>query len=555
MPTTLQASLVARLDRIASVKDLAQIGAVIGREFSHEVIGAVVDLAPRDLNATLERLSASGLISRRGTPPDATSSFRHALVRDAAYGTLLKSRRQQLHASIAKLLVERFPTMADSQPEVVAHHFTEAALGSEAIVYWLKAGRLASARSANREATKSFERALSVLESLPESPSTLEQAFEIRLELRPVLTQLGEIRQALQLLRQAEALAERLNDDHRRGQVCAFMTNVHSLLGELDEALVTGIRALEIAARLGDLRLSIPARTYLEVAHHWRGDYVRVVELATDNLAALPADWVYESFGSTAPASVYDRSWLALSLAELGRFAEASEHAAEAIRLSDPTQHGFTISLAYRAACTLHLLKGAWPQARTLIARWIGAVRTANVILHLPYALATSAWLLAQLGETGEALDLVREGEQLALETRGTVATRGWTCRSLGRAFLLLGRLDEARRWCDHAVEFSMVQAGFMAYALHLLGDIAIHPEQFDAERGEAHFREALALAEPRGMRPLVAHCRLGLGELHARSGNQQEAREYLTTAAAAYREMDMRFWLGQAEADIGQLG
>ena len=143
IPTTLQASLVARLDRLGSVKDVAQIGAAIGREFSHELIAAVAALAPMDLDAALERLTASGLISRRGTPPDATYSFKHALVQDAAYATLLKSRRRQLHASIAKALVERFPAMAESLPEVVAQHFTEAGLASEAIGYWLKAGRLA----------------------------------------------------------------------------------------------------------------------------------------------------------------------------------------------------------------------------------------------------------------------------------------------------------------------------------------------------------------------------------------------------------------------------
>ena len=127
------------------------------------------------------------------------------------------------------------------------------------------------------------------------------------------------------------------------------MTNAHSLLGELDEALVTGTRALEIAGRLGDLRLRILATTYLEQAHYFRGDYERVVELATDNLAALPADWVYESFGASVPASVYDRCWLVMSLAQLGRFAEAAEYEAEAIRLAEPTQHAFTVGLAHFA--------------------------------------------------------------------------------------------------------------------------------------------------------------------------------------------------------------
>src|SRR5262249_44609513 len=155
---------------------------------------------------------------------------------------------------------------------------------------------------------------------------------EIRLELRLVLNQLGEVRQALARLREAEALADRMNDERQRGRVYATVTNLHSLLGELDEAMVTGTRALDIAGRLGDLRLRILATMYLEQAHYFQGEYERVVELATGTPAALPADWVYDYFGATAPPSVNDRCWLALSLASLGRFAEAVEHAAEAIR-------------------------------------------------------------------------------------------------------------------------------------------------------------------------------------------------------------------------------
>src|SRR5262249_37534418 len=154
-----------------------------------------------------------------------------------------------------------------------------------------------------------------------------------------------------------EALAERLNDDRRRGRVCAFATTIQSQLGELDEALVSGTRALELAGRLGDMRLRILTTTYLELVHYYRGEYERAVELATDNLAALPADWVYEDFGSTTPASVFDRHWLVLSLAQLGRFAEAAEYEAEAIRLAEPTHHAFTVGVAYHAAGTLHLLK------------------------------------------------------------------------------------------------------------------------------------------------------------------------------------------------------
>ena len=180
-------------------------------------------------------------------------------------------------------------------------------------------------------------------------------------------------------------------------------------------------------------------------------------------------------------------------------------------------------------------------------------VRTANNILYLPAAAASAAWILAQCGETSEALTRLREGEQLVERhvARGYLGIAGWTYYELGRAALLLGRLDEALSLADRAVKCAPSHPGFAAYALHLLGDIATHPDRFVAASGEAHYREALALAEPRGMRPLVGHCHLGLGKLYRRTDKREQARQHSTTAMMMYREMDMRFWLDQAEAEM----
>jgi tetratricopeptide (TPR) repeat protein len=158
--------------------------------------------------------------------------------------------------------------------------------------------------------------------------------------------------------------------------------------------------------------------------------------------------------------------------------------------------------------------------------------------------------------ERSEALDRLREGEQLLdrQEVRGIVSFRGWPYHSLGRASLLLGRLDEARRLADQAVQSSSGHPGYGAHALHLLGNIATHPDHFDAEHGEAYYRQALALAEPRGMRPLVAHCHLSFGKLYHCTDTHEQAREHLTAAAAMYRDMGMTYWLEKAEAEMGQL-
>jgi len=282
-----------------------------------------------------------------------------------------------------------------------------------------------------------------------------------------------------------------------------------------------------------------------------------VVRLATDNLAALPAERIHEHFGNAALPSVADRGWLAMSLAELGRFADAAEYEAEAMRLAESTRHPYTVGVAHRAAGMHHLLKGNWVKARALFEHEIGTLRTANIVLLLPHAIGCTAWVLAQLGEASEALNRLREAEQLLdrQQAVGMVGHRGWVHHALGRACLLLGQLDEARSLGDRVVETSLQHPGFAAHAQHLLGDIATHPDRFDAESGEAYYGQALAFAEPRGMRPLVAHRHLGLGKLYRRAGRRQEAQEHLTTATAMYREMDMHFWLEKAEAEMKAFG
>src|SRR5260370_11579909 len=227
--------------------DVGQVGATIGRGCPPERIAAVAALAPMALDAALERLTASGLISRRGTPPDATYSFKHALVQDAAYGTMLRSRRQPLHASIAKVLVERFPAMAERLPEVVAHHYTEAALANEAIGYWRKAGQLAIARSANREAVTSFELALHLLKTLPDTRERLEQAIDTYLALWDALQPLSDRARMAEHIHEAEMLTRKLGDQPRLTRILTLRANQYQAVGDYDEAVSFGAEALTIA--------------------------------------------------------------------------------------------------------------------------------------------------------------------------------------------------------------------------------------------------------------------------------------------------------------------
>jgi tetratricopeptide (TPR) repeat protein len=278
-------------------------------------------------------------------------------------------------------------------------------------------------------------------------------------------------------MREAEALAEWLDDDRRRGRAYVFGMAVRLVLGQLDEALVCGTRGLEIAERLEDLRLRIPAALGLECVLYQQGEYERVVGLATGNLAALPAAWVHEHFGGLVPPSIYDRVWLVASLAQLGRFDEAIPYGAEAIALAETTGHAVSVAAAYFAGATCHLHRGDWAKAHALIEDWVGVLRTGNVALWLPLAVSFSAWTLAQLGATSEALSRVREGEQL-IERQAAMAVaafRASTYQILACTCLLLGQIDNARRLGDRAAESTPSHPGHAASVLHLLGDIATH--------------------------------------------------------------------------------
>jgi class 3 adenylate cyclase/tetratricopeptide (TPR) repeat protein len=549
VPPTVQAVLAARIDALpAPEKRLLQEAAVIGYDVPLALLHAISGLTEDDLGGLLGNLQAAEFLYAAQLFPDLQYRFKHAFTHDVTYSGVLRHRRRDIHARVVDAIEELYVDRLGEQVERLAHHAVRGDLKEKAVHYLRQAGGKAAARAALSDARARFEQALGVLKTLAESNAALEQAFEIRLELRPVLRQLGEGRRMLEYLREAEVIAEQLRDDRRHGRVCAFMTTVQSTLNQLDEALVTGTRALEIARRVGDLRLRILSTSYLEQAHFYRGEYEHVIELATDNLKALSPDLADEYLGMAVLPSVFGRAWLIMSLAELGRFGEAAEYQAEAIRLAEPTQHAFTIAWAHFAASMLHLLKGDWDKSRLLVDDWIAMLQTGNVAIHLPWAVASSALVLAQIGEETEALNRVREGEHLLEHqaARGIVGHRGWAYEALSRACLMLGRLNEAQRLAHRSLESSQRQPGFAAHARRLLGDIGTHPDRLDAETGAAHYREALALAQLHGMRPLIAHCYLGLSKLYGRIGNPKHARENLTAATRMYREMEMDFWLEQ---------
>jgi class 3 adenylate cyclase/DNA-binding SARP family transcriptional activator len=553
IPTTLQDSLVARLDRLGPVKNVALIGAAIGREFSHELIAAVSALAPIELDAALERLTASGLISRRGTPPDATYSFKHALVQDAAYVAMLKSRRRELHSSIARVLVERFPAMAESLPEVVAQHFSEAGLASEAIGYWVKAGRLASARSANREAVTCFEQALTALGHLPETRERLEQAIDLRFDLRTALVQLGEFERIFSYLHEAEGLARTLDDQRRLGEMSAHMCHNLWMTGRHAEALTFGQNAQDLGESLGDVPLQVTGNLHLGAACLGTGDYRQAEGPLLKVVQLLEGELSRERFGLAGFPAVMARGYLTWVFGDRGKFEEGIAHGQEGIRLAEALDHPHSLTVVCWYLAHLQITRGELSDAVRLLERGLAVAREWNLTPFSVGNPGSLGYVYALLGRTAEGIPLM-EHALSAFETMGHRLAQSFFLVPLGEAYVLADRLEDALEFAGRALTLAREggQRPYEAWALRLLGEVTARRNP--PEYADGHYRDALALAEELGMRPLVAHCHLGLGKLYRRTGMREEAQEYVATATMMYREMGMTYWLEQAEAEMRQL-
>jgi DNA-binding SARP family transcriptional activator len=547
IPMTLQASLVARLDRLGAAGDAAQIGAAIGRVFPYELIAAVSPLSPADLDTALERLTASGLVARRGTPPDATYTFKHALVQDAAYATILKSRRRQLHSDLAKVLVERFPATAESRPEVVANHFTEAGLAAEAVGYWLKAGRLSYARAANREAVEFFERALQLLKTLPETRESLEQAIDLRFALRTSLLQLGEFDRIVVCLREADALAKTLGDQRRLAETSVYMCHNLWMTGFPAEAIAFGESAEAIAETLADVPLLVTGRLYLGAACMWMGDYRRAEDVLVKVLRLLEGDPGGNRPGLDARSAERVRSYLTLTSAAQGKFEDGIAHGREGIRLAERLDDPYSLTNVRLCLASLQITRGEIVSAVDLLELDRDPSRQWNLTVEVHRARLGYAYALS--GRALEGIPLIEHALSVSRAMRYGIVQPQFLMY-LAEAYVLADRLEDAFDCAGQALTVARAcgQGGHEAMALRLLGEVDARRDL--PEQAEGRYREALALAEGLGMSPLVAHCSLGLGRLHRREGKQDQTREHLVAATTMYREMGMRFWLEQAESE-----
>ncbi|MGH8070847.1 MAG: ATP-binding protein [Candidatus Entotheonellia bacterium] len=555
IPPTVQAVLAARIDRLSpEEKRLLQTAAVIGKDVPFPLLQAIGESPEDTLRLGLTHLQAAEFLYETSLFPELEYTFKHALTHEVAYGGLLHERRHALHARIVEAIEARYADRLAEQVEQLAHHALRGEVWEKVLLYCRQAGTKATARSANREAVAYFEQALGALPHLPDSREMREQAIDLRFDLRPALNPFGEMGQIFAYMREAELLAESLDDKRRLGQTLIYMTTIFWEMGDQQRALETGQRVLPLANDLGDLSLQITTNYSLGRVHSALGNYRQAIELLRKNVTVLKGDLSRERFGLTALASVAANAFLSEPLAELGEFAEGITYGEEAIRIAEAVDHPLSRVLTYWEMGDLYLYKGDLPKAISLLERGRELCQTLDILLFFPHVASALGAACALSGRIAEALPLLEQAVEQAPSGRGRVYLPRWTVQ-LSEGYLCAGRIEAAITESQRALTLARdsKQRGVEAWALRLLGKIDSHRDPPEVEQAEAHYRQAIAIATELEMRPLLAHCHLGLGKLHAKAGRQQ-ARAELSTAIELYRAMTMTFWLPQAEEALAEV-
>jgi predicted ATPase len=539
IPTSLQASLMARLDRLASVRHLAQIGAAIGRWFRYTLIRAVSGVPEEELQASLARLVASELVFQTGTPPDAVYTFKHVLVQEAAYGSLLRNTRQHLHGQIAAALEAHFPEMIDSQPELFARHYTAAGLVEKSVSYWSKAAQRSAARSALAEAAAQFRKALDQLALLPDKPERQRQELEF-------WSASGAVFQAVKgnaasetghAYTRARELWERLGSPVEFLGVPFGQSLHHVFRGELDLALRLDEDLLRLSRQRND-------SAGLVLGHYSTGRDLmfggRFVP-SRSHLEAAPA--LYDPIShcslvhhaGTHP-QVVSQSVLGFVLFGLGypdqALAQSSAAIAEARRLAHPPSLAVNLSIGARLLSLVRDNPALFERADQLV-----AVATEQGFPHW-HAEGTvfRGWVKIKNGDVTEGISLLRSGSA-AYRATGAEMFMPHYIGLLARAYEIAGQFEEALALFDDALQIGE-RTGERWFAAELnrhKGQLLLR--QGYSEAAEELYRKALHIAEEQGAKLWELRATVSLARLRRDQGHPAEARDLLAPVYGWFTE------------------
>jgi predicted ATPase len=533
IPATLHDALMARLDRLASVKAVAQLGAVLGRTFAYELLQAVTPLDEAAVQQALARLVDAELLYQRGVPPQATYQFKHALIQEAAYQSLLKSTRQQVHQQIARVFETRFPALVEAQPELVAQHYTAAGCAEQAVPYWQRAGQQASGRSANVEAVSHFTTGIELLKTLPETPEHTREAVALYIGLGTALrmTKGQAAPEVGHAYSQAYALCQQAGATPQLAHVLLGLWRFYNGRAQLHTARELGDTLLRLAQQAHDPALVVLARYALGATWFYLGALPSARQHLEEGIACYtPDQHRTPTFHQEGHPGVTCHFYAAWTLWLLGYPEQSLARVREALALAHALSHRFILAVAwYMAACGAQFRRDVpamHEQAETAV-----ALSTEHGSLFYA-ALATSlrGWVLAMQGQGEAGLAQIRQGIASCRAT-GTVVTVPYyytiladVCAHLGHTEDGLQALAEA-----HTLMEQHDERWWEAEICRLRGLLLLRQPGTPQEEAETWLQRALDVSRRQQAKSLELRAAMSLARLWQQQGKRAEARALLT--------------------------
>jgi class 3 adenylate cyclase/predicted ATPase len=565
IPPTLQQSLTARLDRLGPAREVAQIGAVIGRDFSYALLHAVAGMENATLQAGLDRLSEADILLVHGLPPDSGYRFKHALIQDAAYENLLKSRRQVLHRRVGEIMRDRFAATAVAEPELLAHHFTKAGLPETAVEWWGMAGQRSLERSALVEAAEQFTRAIAQIAGSPVGPAVRHKEIKLQVALiTPLIHVKGyaapetkaAVERARLLIEQAEALGEPPEDPLLLFSVLygSWLANIVTFNGDACRDLAAHF--LTLAEKQGG---TVP----LMIAHRMMGPSLlfsgRIVESRPhlDRAIALYDPAAHRPlgtrFGQDVRVSILPlRSWALWILGYPDTAIADLDHA-----VTDAREIGQAATLMH-ALCHAHFTlihSGDYAAATVVADQLIALADKKGSSLWKAGGMMHQGWLFARAGKATDAVDMITAGITLWRST-GATSWLPMYLAHLGRAHSELGQFDEAWRCIGEALTAveTTNERWYEAEVNRVAGDIALKSPHPDATEAEAYFERALAIARKQQAKSWELRAAMSMARLWRDQGKRDEALKLLAPIYGWFTEGSDTRDLKEAKALLDEL-
>jgi predicted ATPase len=538
IPSTLHDSLMARLDRLSTARELAQLGAVLGRELPYALLQAVAPVDEATLQQGLAQLVDAELVYQRGLPPRSRYFFKHALIQEAAYQSLLKSTRQQYHRRIAQVLTERFPEVVETQPELLAHHYTEAGLNAQAVGYWQRAGQRASERSAYAEAIGHLTRGLEVLSTLPETPDRARYELVLQNTLGQALiaTKGYGAADVERVYLRARELSHHVGETAQLFPALYGLWVFHYIRSEFRIAHALGEDFLQLAQQHDDPTTRLVAHRLVGTTWFFLGDFREARNHLEQALRLYDSqqhrDLALQYSQDVGVAGLIFLSW---TLCLLGYPDQALTRAHEALALARSVSHPFSLAFALNTGSTVHQFRREAHAAHELAEAAIALCREQGFAFWLAYGTRTRSLVLAILGQGEEELTRLHQSLEaspmrtlwlaLLAEAYGKVeqTEEGW--RALTEALATVDATAE-RFW---EVELHRLK-GELLLQSGVRGAVSLGAAFHNAhvEEAAACFRQALDVAHRQQAKSLELRATMSLSRLWQRQGKRDEARELL---------------------------